>query len=411
MSHGRGLAIGVATALGALAVAAWLVTRETEPPPSRQGGTLTVASALGGGDGGTEGFARAFEPRAFTFPEDHGPHPAFRTEWWYWTGNLETADGRAFGYQFTLFRSALAPEVPLRESAWGTRDVYLGHFTVTDVSAGRFHVAERFSRAALGLAGATTRPFHVWLEGWEARSEGEAMWPVRLRATTDEASLELTLEAGKPPVLEGDRGLSQKSAEPGNASYYYSMTRMPSRGTVRVEGRTYAVTGESWMDREWSTSALGPDQVGWDWFSLQLSDGSELMYYQLRDRSGTPDPFSSGTWVPPASAADSAPVHLSRDEVALTVEKTWKSPRGGEYPARWNLRVAKLGLALTVTPKVADQELPVSVRYWEGSVALEGSREGRPVAGRGYVELTGYADTAAPARNGTATTRGMPEAK
>ncbi|MCP3099819.1 carotenoid 1,2-hydratase [Myxococcus sp. K15C18031901] len=411
MSHGRGLVIGVATALGALAVAAWFVTRETQAPVSQRGGALTVASALGGGgDGGTEGFARAFTPRDFVFPEDHGPHPAFRTEWWYWTGNLETADGRAFGYQFTLFRNALAPEAAPRESAWGTRDVYLGHFTVTDVSAGRFHVAERFSRASLGLAGANTRPFRVWLEGWGAQSTGEAMWPVRLHAETDEASLELTLEPGKPPVLEGDRGLSQKSAEPGNASYYYSMTRMPSRGTVQVEGKRYAVTGESWMDREWSTSALGPNQVGWDWFSLQLSDGSELMFYQLRDRNGASDPFSSGTWVPPASAADSAPVHLSRDDVALAVSKTWKSPRGGEYPARWNLRVAKLGLELTVTPKVADQELPVSVRYWEGSVDLEGSREGRPVAGRGYVELTGYADLAAHARTGT-TTRGMPEAK
>ncbi|MFY2563450.1 lipocalin-like domain-containing protein [Corallococcus terminator] len=411
MSNGRGLVIGTAVVLAALAVAAYVVTRETEPPALARGGTLTVAKALGGGDGGTAGYARAFEPRAFHFPEDHGPHPEFRTEWWYWTGNLETADGRAFGYQFTLFRNALAPEAPARDSAWGTRQVYLGHFTVTDVAAGRFHVAERYSRAALGLAGASTQPFKVWLEDWEAASVGEATWPMRLRAETDDVTLELSLEPGKPPVLEGDRGLSQKSAEPGNASYYYSMTRMPSRGTVRVEGQTYAVTGESWMDREWSTSALGADQVGWDWFSLQLSDGSELMYYQLRREDGTVDPFSSGTWVPPVGAVDSASVHLTRDDVKLAVLSTWKSPRGGVYPSKWKLGVEKLGLELTVTPKLSDQELPVSVRYWEGSVDLDGVRAGQPVKGRGYVELTGYADTASSTRRPEARARGTPEAR
>ncbi|WP_408888941.1 lipocalin-like domain-containing protein [Myxococcus faecalis] len=411
MSNGRGLVIGTAVVLVALAVAAYFVTRETELPPLARGGTLTVASALGGSDGGMEGYARAFEPREFHFPEDHGPHPEFRTEWWYWTGNLETADGRAFGYQFTLFRNALSPTESQRDSAWGARQVYLGHFTVTDVAAGRFHVAERYSRAALGLAGASTQPFKVWLESWEATSAGESMWPVRLRAQGEDVTLELLLEPGKPPVLEGERGLSQKSAEPGNASYYYSMTRMPSRGTVKVEGQTYAVTGESWMDREWSTSALGPDQVGWDWFSLQLSDGSELMYYQLRKKDGSVDPFSAGTWVPPVGAVDSASVHLTRDDVELSVLSTWKSPRGGEYPSRWRLRVAKLGLELTVTPKLADQELPVSVRYWEGTVALDGNRAGQPVRGRGYVELTGYADTHATTQRPETRARGTPETR
>ena len=386
---GRGLVIGVVVVLAALGVAVGVVMRDTEEALPDGSGTMTVASALGGGDGGMEGYARAVEPRPFRFPEDHGPHPDFRTEWWYWTGNLETADGRAFGYQFTVFRSALAPEKPERGSAWGTRQIAMAHFTVTDVSAGRFHVTERFSRAALGLAGAEGSPFRVWVQDWDVRSEGAAStWPMRLRAQGDGVTLDLVMDEGKPPVLQGDRGLSQKGSEKGNASYYYSMTRMPSRGTVSVGGQTVSVKGESWMDREWSTSALGPDLVGWDWFALQLSDGSELMNYQLRDKAGKADPFSAGAWVP----ATGESVHLTREDVKLEVLATWKSPRGGEYPARWRISVPKLSLDLTVTPRLENQELPVSVRYWEGAVSLEGTREGKPVQGRGYVELTGYAD-------------------
>ncbi|XXF77481.1 lipocalin-like domain-containing protein [Myxococcaceae bacterium GXIMD 01537] len=385
---GRGLLLGVAVVLAGLAVGAWLVTRDTWAPEAGGGPTLTVAGVLGGADGG-EGYARAFSPRAFHFPEDHGPHPGFRTEWWYWTGNLETSEGRRFGYQFTLFRSALAPESAPRASAWATRQVYLGHFTVTDVEAGRFHAFERFSRSALGLAGASAQPLRVWLEDWEVRSAGEAPFPLRLAASAPGVALELLLEEGKPPVLQGEHGLSHKGPEPGNASYYYSLTRMPSRGTVTVDGRAFAVTGESWMDREWSTSALSAGQVGWDWFSLQLSDGSELMYYQLRQRDGAADPFSAGLAVP----ARGNPVRLTREDVRVEVLDTWKSPHGpGTYPARWRLTVPSQGLELTVTPLLADQELTVSFRYWEGAVRLEGTRAGSPVKGRGYVELTGYAD-------------------
>ncbi len=407
MSNGRGLLIGTAVVLVGLAAAVAFVTRERPLPALRQGGTLTVANAM---SGSTEGYARAVEPRDFHFPEDHGPHPEFRTEWWYWTGNLETEDGRAFGYQFTLFRNALAPETDAapRDSAWGARQVYMGHFTVTDVAGGTFHASERFSRVALGLSGATARPFKVWLENWETASvDASATWPMRLRAQTDDVALELLLEPGKTPVLHGERGLSQKSAERGNASYYYSMTRMPSRGTVRVGDKSYTVKGNSWMDREWSTSALGADQVGWDWFSLQLSDGSELMYYQLRHRDGTPDAYSSGLWVPPDGAGE--PVHLRREDMKLTVLDTWKSPRsGGAYPSRWRMQVERLGLDLTVTPRLADQELPVTVLYWEGTVGLEGSRQGQPVSGRGYVELTGYADTQGPRRR-ESQARGTPD--
>jgi predicted secreted hydrolase len=385
--RGKGLVIGVAVVLVGLALGAVLVTRDATRGPGRP--TLTVAEALGDQQS-TEGYARALGPREFRFPEDHGPHPEFRSEWWYWTGNLETADGRAFGYQLTMFRQALAPTQPERASQWGARHVYMAHFALSDIGAQRFHAFERFSREALGLAGVQASPFRVWLRDWEVKATEGGVFPMRLSARgEDGATLELVLEEGKPPVLQGDRGLSQKGPQAGNASYYYSLTRMPSRGTVTVDGRTYEVTGTSWVDREWSTGPLGREQVGWDWFALQLSDGSELMYYQLRDRDGTVNPFSAGTFVP----AQGVPVRLPRDEVRLEVLDTWKSPRGGTaYPARWRLSVPTLRLALDITPAQADQELPVSLRYWEGAVRVQGTRAGQPLSGRGYVELTGYGD-------------------
>ena len=392
--HGRGLVLGVALVLVGLALGAFFVTREARP--SAEAPTLTVAAALGGSEN-TEGYERAVEPREFRFPEDHGPHPGFRTEWWYWTGNLATADGRAFGYQLTMFRNALAPGEAQRPSSWSSRQIYMAHFALSDIGAERFYAFERFSRDALGLAGAQVEPFfHVWLQDWEARATQGGVFPMKLTARGDNgATLELELEEGKPPVLQGERGLSQKSAERGNASYYYSLTRMPSRGTVTVDGRAYPVTGTSWMDREWSTGSMAKNQVGWDWFALQLSDGSELMYYQLRREDGSADPFSAGSFVPPQGA----PVRIQRDALRLEVLDTWQSPRGNtKYPARWRLSVPEVQLELEITPAQADQELPVSVRYWEGAVRVRGSRAGQPVTGQGYVELTGYGDAPEPTR-------------
>ncbi|SEL30294.1 Predicted secreted hydrolase [Stigmatella aurantiaca] len=383
---GKGLVRGVGAALAVLAVGVFLVTREVPAPPAAPG--LTVAALLGTVEGGEQGYARALQPRAFHFPEDHGPHEEFRTEWWYWTGNLQTADGHAFGYQLTLFRNALAPTAPERASEWGTRQLYMGHFALSDIGAGRFHVFERFSRAALGLAGAQAQPFRVWLEDWEVKALGAGALPARLSVAAQGVALALELDEGKPPVLQGDRGLSQKGG-PGKASYYYSLTRMPSRGTVTVQGRAYAVTGLSWMDREWSTSVLETSQIGWDWFSLQLSDGTELMYYQLRQSQGAQARLSAGSFVLP----DGSAVQLKPDEGRLQVLDTWKSPRSGvTYPARWRLSVPSQQLELELTPAQADQELPVVVLYWEGAVTFTGTRAGQPVTGRGYVELTGYGD-------------------
>jgi predicted secreted hydrolase len=361
--------------------------------------TLSVAEALGGG--ATEGFARAFRPRAIAFPADHGPHPGFRTEWWYWTGHLRAParDGsaRRFGFQLTFFRTALAPSVAPRRSLWGARDVYMAHFALTDVTGGRFHARDRWGRAALDLAGATARPLRVWLGDWTAEGAAPDGLPIRLRAGDDDVRIDLTLASGKPPVLHGERGLSRKSDEPGNASYYYSLTRMPAKGEVRLDGRAFPVEGVAWMDREWSTSALGPDLAGWDWFALQLDDGRELMLYRLRRKDGGIAPASQGTLV----AADGAARGLGRDEVEVVALDHWTSPRGGRpYPARWRIRVPAGALDLTVTPLLADQELDLAVRYWEGAVRVEGTADGRPLGGAGYVELVGYA--AVPGKAGEA---------
>lgn len=341
---------------------------------------LAVAEAMAGG--ATAGFARAIEPRPFVFPRDHGPHPEYAIEWWYYTGNLRSVEGRRFGFQLTIFRTGLMPGDPQRPSAWASNSVYMAHFALSDITGGTFHAFERFSRGAAGLAGAQSEPFRVWLEDWVAEGQGPDGMPMRLYAAEGDVAIDLTLAAGKPPVLQGDRGLSQKSADVGNASYYYSFTRLPVSGAVRVGGMTHQVRGLGWMDREWSTSALGENQVGWDWFALHLDDGRDLMFYRLRLRDGSIDPSSKGVLV----SADGAARRLSVNDVALEPLDEWTSPRSGAtYPARWRLRVPAEAIDLTLTPLLADQELPVTVVYWEGAVSISGS-----ASGSGYVEMTGY---------------------
>jgi len=337
-------------------------------------------------DPGPDGFARALEPRTFTFPADHGPHPDFQTEWWYFTGNLESRDGRTFGYQLTFFRQALEANPPPRESAWATSDIFMGHLGLTDITGGAFHSHERFSRAAVGLAGAEADPLHVWIDDWSLRGAGDAAL-FSLEATAGEVSLRLTLEPAAPVVLQGDRGLSHKGGAPGNSSYYYSIPRLQTSGTLSIDGAEYTVHGLSWMDREWSTSALGPNLAGWDWFALQLDDGSDLMFYRLRRKDGSVDPASAGSLV----AADGSHRSLSAADLEIETTATWRSPSSGAtYPAAWTLRLRDGSLDLRLEPRLDDQEHDLSVLYWEGAVQAEGTRDGRPVSGRGYVELTGY---------------------
>jgi len=332
------------------------------------------------------GFARAMAPRPFEFPADHGPHPDFRTEWWYYTGNLQTADRRHFGFQLTFFRVALAPTEQPRASAWATRQLYFAHFAVTDTAASRFRAFSRTGRGALGMAGAEAAPFRVWIDGWSAEGAGASP---RLRASDGDVAIDLELSATKPVVLQGERGLSRKGPEPGNASFYYSFTRMPARGVVRLGAETLAVSGEAWMDREWSTSGLGADVQGWDWFAVQLDDGRELMVYVLRRRDGTVDPFSAGSLVAP----DGAVRALGAGDVRVETLAHWSSPRSGvRYPARWRLTVPSAELRLDIEPRLPDQELRVNTRYWEGAVAVTGMAGAWSIRGHGYVELVGYGD-------------------
>ena len=381
----RTIRLPVAAFLAGLALLVFLVAglRDPATPEPAAAPPLALESVLGDPD--TRGYARAREVRLFGFPEDHGPHPDFRSEWWYFTGNLEDAEGRRFGYQWTVFRFALRPEAGARASAWAARQVYMGHFTVTDVAGGRFHAFERLTREALGLAGARAAPFRVWIEDWSVEA-GDPPGNWRLQATEPAVAIDLELTPAKPVVLQGDRGLSRKSATSGNASYYYSVPRFATRGTLKLDGEVFEVHGSSWLDREWSTSALDADQAGWDWFGMQLVDGTELMFYRLRRRDGRVDPHSGGSYVD----AEGKSRPLTTEDVDITVLETWDSPRGGRYPARWRLQVVPLALDLEVRPLLADQELDLSVRYWEGAVQINGSRAGQPVSGYGYAELTGY---------------------
>jgi len=340
-----------------------------------------------------QGFARALTPRQWRFPADFGAHPDHQTEWWYYTGNLETAAGRPFGYQFTIFRQALVPEAPTGRasggggSAWRTPQVYSAHFTVSDIAADSFLQDERFARGALGLAGAEADPYAVWLNDWRISAEGPDR--VRLQAATGAMAIDLTLRQSRPPVLQGQDGLSRKGPEAGNASHYYSLVQQPTEGTITVAGRDHAVHGVSWKDHEFSTSVLSPGTVGWDWFSAQFEDGAALMLYGLRKEDGGKEPFSGGRWID-----GEAELELGAEDFQLTVTNTWRSPRSGaRYPASWHLTIPRLDLELAITPQMADQELSTtSATYWEGALRYGGHRGEQPLRGRGYGELTGYAD-------------------
>jgi predicted secreted hydrolase len=383
MGRSARVLLGIGLAVLLVAVAAVLVQRESPQVQAR-----LVALADDGSGDQAAGFLRAEGPVPLDFPAAQGPHPDYQTEWWYYTGNLAAEDGRRFGYQLTFFRRALVPPAlrSERQSAWAADQVYMAHFALTDVAGKQHQALERFARGAVGLAGASASPYRVWLEDWSVEEVSTGV--VRMRAAGEGLALDLLLTDRKGPVLQGDRGYSPKGPEPGNASYYYSLTRLETSGTIQVAEEAYAVSGLSWMDHEWSTSGLASDQVGWDWFSIQLGDETELMVFQLRKEDGSIDPFSSGTFV----AADGSTRHLGRDDFEIRVEDTWRSPHtGATYPARWTVTVPAVDLRLEIEPYLADQELTVSYAYWEGAVRVEGQRAGEALRGSGYVEMTGYA--------------------
>ena len=364
----------------------WLVVRPNEP-------VAAVATVQGLAPAvNIAGFERAMQPRQFIFPRDHGPHPDYQTEWWYYTGNLTNASGRHFGYQLTFFRRALVPEgqMPKRTSNLAASQIYFAHFALTDSQAEQHTYAERFSRGAGGLAGASGEPFKVFLESWSAVALDDQGDSVRLIARDGATRIALDLRSIKSIVEHGNAGLSAKSDAQGNASYYYSFTRLETKGAVTTDSGEFQVTGTSWMDHEWSTSALGPNAQGWDWFALQLDDQHELMLFQVRNNDGSVDAVSGGTLV----NADGTSTTLKREQIQIEVLESWRSPANNvEYPVRWKINIPDHKLALEIHARINDQQMLTSVVYWEGAVTVLGSNAGLPVSGVGYVELTGYSGT------------------
>jgi predicted secreted hydrolase len=334
--------------------------------------------------------------RRFAFPADHASHPEYKLEWWYYTGNLATDDGRRFGYQLTFFRIGVN-QTPANKSLWAVRDLFMAHLAVTDINGRRYLFTERLNRAGPGWAGAATDRLHVWNEDWEATVEKGKVQVLRAVGTPSKGGpsfgVDLRLEDDRPPVLHGDRGYSRKGTDPGNASHYYSLPRMPTSGTLTIDGRAVAVTGLSWMDHEFGTSFLEPEQIGWDWFSIQLEDGRSLMIYRFRRADGSLDPRSSGTLV--NANGTTVPI-TAQNSFRLEPGRTWTSAESGaQYPVVWKVGVPGLNIDLEVSAAVDAQELRTAdsagVTYWEGAVTITGQIAGSAVKGRGYLEMTGYA--------------------
>lgn len=358
-------------------IAALAINQNSRPSST----TMSIQQLLAGND--NAGFSRAIEVKDFHFPKDHGPHPDFRNEWWYLTGNLEDENGLRYGYQLTFFRRALAASNST-ENGWMDNNVYMAHFALSNHQTGEFIAREKFGRNGAAIAGAQSTPFHVWLDDWEIISANKdgSLFPLTLRAKNEKYTLDLSLTPEKPLVLQGDKGLSQKSREIGNASYYYSFTRLNSSGTLTDQNGSSHVNGYSWLDREWSTSALSKQQQGWDWFSLQLDDGSDVMFYQLREHDGTASPYSSGIVV----NAHGDIITLDNKHVSLTPIEYWY-----QYPIKWQLHIQhpQFKRHWIISAPIQNQLLQLSVSYWEGAIDIIDQATNKNL-GYGFLEMTGY---------------------
>lgn len=364
-------------------------------------GAIALLAARGVSAAGDDasGFLQVTGPCKLEFPRDHAPHPGFRTEWWYYTGNLTSETGRRFGYQLTFFRYQLTPfggaaGWPDPPSAWRTRQIYMGHAAVTDISARRHLQAERVGReglVGLGLGGWVQYGPDVtlFLPGWSA-----VIFPQshQLAAHGEDFAFQLELTPVKPPVKHGIDGYSRKGSTPERASCYYSFSRLKTSGTITLAGKPIAVKGESWMDHEFSTAPLETGTLGWDWFSIQLADNSEFMIFLLRREDGQLNPASSGSYIDTGGGVR----HLDRSYFEVDVLNTWKSRTSGAvYPSEWRIKIPLLDITVDVQSNLPDQEMRTSastgVTYWEGSVSVKGTKRGSPIEGHGYAELTGYA--------------------
>jgi len=338
-------------------------------------------------------FRRALPGYEFEFPRDHFSHPEFQVEWWYFTGNVRTEQGRRFGFELTFFRNAVdrdssAPNTPTPTSAWDVDHIYLAHLALSDVDGGEFHKFERLNRGGPGLAGIDVEADRIWNGNWEVRwlDSDEPLGPLRLHAYSPDFAIEFDLKPRKSPVLQGVDGVSRKAAGEGKASHYVSYTRLATEGHIELHGKRFQVDGSAWMDHEFFTNSLGPGQAGWDWVSAQLDDGSELMLYRMRMEDGSTDPHSSGTYIAPDGTSE----YLDLADYSMTPGRLWTSPStDAAYPLAWTLNVPRLGIALELATPLDVQEIvsqtPASPSYWEGAVDFTGSH-----TGVGYLEMTGY---------------------
>jgi predicted secreted hydrolase len=324
----------------------------------------------------------------YEFPHDHFNHPDFQTEWWYYTGNLKSADGRRFGFELTFFRQAVSRD-PEKVAAWDVQDLYLAHLALSDLDGGRFYHTERTNRSGPGIASVNESLGRIWNGNWQIQWRGSDQ---ELQAVDERLQLRLTLHLEKLPVIHGENGISQKAEEPGHASHYISLTRLATSGVIDVGDKKFDVNGTSWMDHEFFTHQLESSQTGWDWLSLQLEDHTEVMLFHIRRKDGSIDPHSAGTYVD----AGGKTTHLrATDFILQPAGEIWTSPvSGARYPTHWKVTIPKLSIELEVKTPLESQELTGKTafvpNYWEGAIVLSGRRNRQPLRGVGYLEMTGY---------------------
>ncbi len=324
----------------------------------------------------------------FEFPRDYFDHPDFQTEWWYYTGNLKSANGHRFGFELTFFRQAVSRDLA-QISTWDVKDIYLTHLALSDLDGQKFYHSERINRAGPGIAGVSASTARIWNGNWQIQWQGSDQ---NLQAIEKQFQLHLALHPEKPPVLHGENGVSQKSEGAGHASYYFSLTRLAATGQLDLNGEKFQVSGLAWMDHEFFTHQLEQDQVGWDWLSLQLEEKTELMLFRIRRKDGSVDPFSAGTYVD----AQGQSTHLRAADFALQpLDQRWTSPAThATYPIAWKISIPELDIELEARTPLASQELTgktkIAPSYWEGAITLIGHRGKTPLSGVGYLEMTGY---------------------
>jgi predicted secreted hydrolase len=339
----------------------------------------------------TQQYTQALPGYHYSFPHDHFNHPAYQTEWWYYTGNLRAQDGHRFGFELTFFRQATARDT--NTSPWAIHDIYMAHLALSDITGKRYYATERLNRQGPGIAGVDEATDTVWNGNWQTTIKPNAH---TLQGIADNFSFTLQAKPTKPTTIHGTDGVSQKSEGAGHASHYISFTRMSTAGTIILAGKPYTVEGDTWMDHEFFSDSLGGEEVGWDWLSIQLADNTELMLYRLRHKDGSVDPYSSGTYIDAAGKA----THLTLADFTMTATgPIWKSDHtAATYPIAWQLAIPKLNLQLSVTTPLAAQEFRsrYGPSYWEGAIDITGQHNGQPIQGTGYLEMTGYANQGKP---------------